>query len=126
MKMNYLLSASVRRGLVPSLWAGSAALYVSAAIYVIRVTEVWHRLNNEDNHFLTMPIWLILPLLMTGSFARQVKSLESLEKNAELRRMVSLGLAAVVFLCYVALLIGLIVLLRQVPQFSNPLPVNDS
>ena len=124
--MNYLLSASVRRGLVPSLWAGSAALYVSAAIYVIRVTEVWHRLNNEDNHFLTMPIWLILPLLMTGSFARQVKSLESLEKNAELRRMVSLGLAAVVFLCYVALLIGLIVLLRQVPQFSNPLPVNDS
>ncbi len=124
--MNYLLSASVRRGLVPSLWAGSAALYVSAAIYVIRVTEVWHRLNNEDNHFLTMPIWLILPLLMTGSFARHVKSLEGLEKNAELRRMVSLGLAAVVFLCYVALLIGLIALLRQVPQFSNPLPVNDS
>lgn len=124
--MNYLLSASVRRGLVPSLWAGSAALYVTAAIYAIRVTEVWHRLNNQDNHVVTMPIWLIFPLLVTGWYAHHVKSLEGLEENAELRRMVSLVLAAVVFLCYVALVIGLIALLGQVPQLSNPLPADAS
>ena len=63
---------------------------------------------------------------MTGSFAHHVKSLEGLERNAELRRMVSLGLAAVVFLCYAALLIGLIALLGQVPELSNPLPADVS
>jgi hypothetical protein len=124
--MNYLFSASARRGLVPSLWAGSAALYVAAAIYSIRVTEVWHQLNDQDNHCVSMPIWLILPLVITGSSARQVKTLDGLEERPELRRMISLALAVAVFLCYAVLLVGLIALLGHVPQLSNPLPSDAS
>ncbi len=54
---------------------------------------------------------LILPLAMTGSYARQVRTLDSLDKNVELRSRVSVALAAVVFVSYLTLLIGMIAVL---------------
>jgi hypothetical protein len=109
--MNLLFSASVRRRLVPFLWTGSTALYIALAIYTNRVTERWHQADFLDYNCTGLPVMLILPLAMTGSYARQVRTLDSLDKNVELRSRVSVALAAVVFVSYLTLLIGMIAVL---------------